>query len=145
MSESVAKKEKEKQKAKNKRDKAEKMQARKSNNNKGKSLSDMMAYVDENGDLTSRPPDGRAKKEINLEDIQLGAQVSAPEDLNKIGVVSIFNDAKGYGFIVEEKTRENIFVHANSLLQPIKERDRVTFQKERTPKGYAATNVKKID
>ena len=49
MSESFAKKEKEKQKAKSKQDKAQKMKDRKANASKGKSLEDMMAYIDENG------------------------------------------------------------------------------------------------
>jgi cold shock protein len=144
MSESFAKKEKEKQKARNKRDKAEKMQARKTNNNKGKSLEDMMAYLDEDGNITSKPPDGKKRREISLDEIQLGAAPIAPEEIVKTGVVSFFNNEKGYGFITEERTRENIFVHSNNLLQPIKERDRVTFERERTPKGYSAIKVKKL-
>jgi len=144
MSESFAKKEKAKKKAKDKQDKAQKMKERKSNNSKGKSLEDMMAYLDENGNITSTPPDGRKRKEINLEDIQLGAAPVIPEEVVRNGVVSFFNDAKGYGFITEDKTRENIFVHANQLLQPVKERDKVTFERERTPRGYSAIKVKKI-
>ena len=53
MSESFAKKEKEKRKAREKQDKAQKMKERKANNSKGKSLDDMMAYLDENGNITS--------------------------------------------------------------------------------------------
>lgn len=144
MSESFAKKEKEKQKAKNKQDKAQKMKERKSNNTKGKSLEDMMAYLDENGNITSKPPDGTTKRrEISLDEIQLGAAPITPEEVVKSGVVSFFNEAKGYGFITEDKTRENIFVHINQLLQPVKEKDRVTFEKERTPRGYSAIKVQK--
>src|ERR1700744_2519873 len=102
MSESFSKKEKAKKKAKDKQDKAEKMQERKSQNNKGKSLEDMMAYIDEDGNITSTPPDARKqRKEINLEDIQLGAAPIIEEDPVKNGFVSFFNDAKGYGFITE--------------------------------------------
>jgi len=144
MSESFAKKEKAKKKAKEKQDKALKMKERKSQSSKGKSLEDMMAYIDEDGNISSTPPDQKKRKEINLEDIQLGAAPIIPEELVKIGVVSFFNEAKGYGFIIEEKTRENIFVHSNQLLQPVKEKDRVTFEKERTPKGYSAIKVKKM-
>ena len=143
MSESFAKKEKAKQKAKHKRDKAEKMEARKANNNKGKSLDDMMAYLDEDGNITSTPPDPRKRKEINLEDIQLGAAPIIPEETVKVGTISFFNEEKGYGFITEDKTRENIFVHASQVSEPLKERDRVTYEKERTPRGYSAINVKK--
>jgi len=142
MSESFAKKEKAKKKAKDKQDKAQKMKERKAQGSKG-SLEDMMAYVDEDGNITSTPPDQKKRREINLEDIQLGAAPVLPEEVVKIGIVSFFNDEKGYGFIVEEKTRENIFVHANQLLQPVKEKDKVTFEKERTPRGYSAIKVKK--
>lgn len=144
MSESFGKKEKEKQKAKQKQDKAQKMKERKASNNKGKSLEDMMAYLDENGNLVSTPPVHQYQVEINLEDIQLGAAPIVPEDTTKTGTVSFFNEAKGYGFIAEDKTRENVFVHSNQLQQPIKERDRVSFEKEKTPKGWSAINVKKI-
>jgi len=144
MGETFAKKEKEKKKAKEKQDKAQKMKERKANSSKGKSLEDMMAYLDENGNLSSTPPDGRKRKEINLDDIQLGAAAIIPDDPIRHGVVSFFNDAKGYGFITDEKTRENVFVHSNQLSEPIKERDKVTFEKERTPKGFSAINVKKI-
>lgn len=143
MSESFSKKEKEKQKAKGKQEKAEKMRDRKANNNKGKSLESMMAYLDENGNITSTPPDESKRKEINLEDIRLGAAPIAPEDPIRRGIVAFFNDAKGYGFITDDITRENVFVHSSQLLQPIKEKDRVTFERERTPKGYSAIKVKK--
>jgi CspA family cold shock protein len=145
MGETFSKKEKEKKKAKEKQDKAQKMKERKANNNKGKSLDDMIAYLDENGNITDTPPDGSRRKEINLEDIQLGAAISVPEDPIRHGVVAFFNDAKGYGFITDEKTRENVFVHSNQLAQPIKERDKVTFERERTPKGFSAINVKKLN
>lgn len=144
MSESFSKKEKAKQKAKKKQEKSQKMQERKSNNNKGKGLEEMMAYLDENGNLTSTPPGERVNKEIDLRDIQLGAAPKLEEESLRTGVVSFFSD-KGYGFITDEKTRENIFVHSNQLLQPVVERDKVTFEKENTPRGYRAINVKKIN
>lgn len=145
MADSFSKKELEKRKAKEKQDKAQKMKERKANNSKGKSLDDMMAYLDENGNITSTPPDPNKKREISLDDIQLGAAKVVAEDVEpKTGVVSFFNEAKGYGFITDSKTRENIFVHMNQLLQPIKERDKVTFETEKTPRGLAAVGVKKI-
>lgn len=145
MSETSAKKDKQKKKAKEKQDKAQRMRERKANNTKGKSLEDMMAYLDENGNITSVPPDPSRKKEINLDDIQLGA--AKPQDSEpdvRTGVVSFFNDAKGYGFIADSQSRENVFVHANNLSEPVKERDKVTFEKERTPRGMSAINVKKV-
>lgn len=144
MSESFSKKEKAKQKAKSKQDKAQKMKERKSNNNKGKSLEDMMAYVDENGNLTSVRPDETKRREISLDEIQLGAAPIIPEETTKTGVIAFFNEEKGYGFITEDKTRENVFVHVNQLLQPVKEKDRVSFEKEKTPRGLSAIQVKKL-
>src|ERR1043165_8923685 len=131
MSESFGKKERAKQKAKNKRDKADKMKERKAVSSKGKALEDMMAYLDEDGNIVSTPPLFTRRREIKLEDIQLGSAPIVPEEIERTGVVAFFNETKGYGFITEEKTRDNIFVHSNQLLQSVKERDRVSFEKER--------------
>jgi cold shock CspA family protein len=145
MSETFSKKDLASKKAKKKQEKAQKMKDRKVNNQKGKSLEDMMAYLDENGNITDTPPDMNKRKEIDLDTIQLGAAPIVEEDLQRSGFVSFFNDAKGYGFITDDKTRENIFVHSSQLAAPVKENDKVTFMKERTPKGFSAINVKKIN
>ena len=55
--ETFSKKEKDKKRLKQRRDKAEKMEDRKANARKGKSLEEMMAYIDENGNLSSAPPE----------------------------------------------------------------------------------------
>ena len=60
--ETFGKKEKEKKKLKQRQDKQEKMEERKANAKKGKSLDEMMAYIDENGNISSTPPDPRKKK-----------------------------------------------------------------------------------
>lgn len=52
-----SKKEKEKKRLKQREEKKEKMEQRKANPSKGKSLDDMLAYIDENGNITSSPPD----------------------------------------------------------------------------------------
>jgi len=144
MSETFSKKEKAKKKARQKQDKAQKMKERKENNNKGKPLEAMMAYLDEDGNLTSTPPDMKRRKEINLEDIQLGAApvIEDNETAERTGVISFFNEEKGYGFIIDDQTRENIFVHSNHLSQAVKERDKVTFEKVKTEKGFSAIHVK---
>src|SRR5258708_40232548 len=121
--ETFSKKEKEKKRAKKRQDKAEKMEERKANAKKGKSLDEMMAYLDENGNLSSTPPDPRKKKVFNPEDMQMGAAKREEEqpDAVREGIVSFFNDSKGYGFIKDLKTQESIFVHVNQLTEPIKE------------------------
>ena len=69
--ETFSKKENEKKRLKKKQDKKEKREERKANSNKGKSLENMMAYIDENGNLSSTPPDPRKKKIVKSEDMQI--------------------------------------------------------------------------
>lgn len=144
MADTFNKKALQQKRAKKKQDKLERREERKANNNKGKSLEEMLVYVDQDGNITNVPPDKQSRKAIKLEDIQLGAAPVDAVDQEYQGVVAIFLADKAYGFITEDGSRENIFVHANKVLEPIKEKDRVTYEKERTPKGYAAYNVRKI-
>ena len=144
--ETFNKKEKEKKRLKKQQDKQQKKEERKAGSEKGKSFEDMIAYVDENGNLTSTPPDPTKKKKIiNLEDIQIGIskqEPTDPADLIRTGVVSFFNDQKGYGFIKDLKSQESIFVHINALSGPIKENDKVSFETENGQKGLMAVRVK---
>jgi len=145
--ETPGKKDFEKKKAQKKREKEEKRLERKAHNNKGKSLDEMMAYIDEDGNITDTPPDPLKKKEINLEDIVIGAARHDKEERDtgaRTGTITYFNDAKGYGFIQDAKNKESVFVHINQLSEPVKERDRVTFETEAGPKGLNAVRVKKI-
>jgi cold shock CspA family protein len=140
------KKEKEKKKLKKRQDKQQKKEDRKTNSDKGKSFDDMIAYVDEYGNITSTPPDPMKKKiAVKAEDIQIG--VSRREDIEdsdepRSGSITFFNESKGYGFIKDSITQESIFVHINNLSEPVKENDKVTFDTERGPKGLSAINVK---
>ncbi|RYE26487.1 MAG: cold shock domain-containing protein [Sphingobacteriales bacterium] len=147
MAQTAAKKEKEKKKAKAKQDKAQKMLDRKDNNNKGKSLEDMMVYLDEDGNFVDTPPDMSKRKEINAADISLEVSRPRSEDemiVERKGQITYFNEGKGYGFITDAKSKENVFMHVNNLLTPVKERDHVTFETERTPRGLSAIKVKKV-
>lgn len=143
--ESFNKKDKEKQRLKKRQDKADKMDERRKNASGGKSLEDMLAYVDENGNLSDTPPDGRKKTEINPEDIQLGAAPITPDEAEALrsGTVESFFEDKGFGFIRDDRTKESIFVHAKQLQEPIGRGDKVTYQTERTPKGISAITVRK--
>jgi cold shock CspA family protein len=144
--ETTGKKELEKKRQKNKRDKEDKKAQRKLNNKKGQGLDAMMAYTDENGNILSAPPDPLRKKEISLDAIQLGAAKQMPIDpaeLIRDGVVTFFNEAKGYGFITDLKSQANVFVHASQLSEALKEKDKVTFEIENGPKGATAVSVKK--
>jgi cold shock CspA family protein len=146
--ETFNKKEKEKKRLKKQQEKREKAEERKANAVKGKSLDEMMAYIDENGNITSTPPDPTKKrKQINVEDIQIGIakQVASDQPAGpRKGTVTFFNESKGYGFIKDVDTQESIFVHINGLIDPIKENDKVTFETEQGQKGPNAISVKKV-
>lgn len=143
--ETFSKKEKEKLKIKKRKEKEEKREERKANAVKGQSLEDMLAYVDENGNITSTPPDPKKKRVVNAEDMLIGVAKQAapePQELIRNGTVTFYNDSKGYGFIKDEKSQESIFVHAHALSTPIKEGDKVSFEIEITHKGPNAKDVK---
>ncbi|MBK7128952.1 MAG: cold shock domain-containing protein [Crocinitomicaceae bacterium] len=62
--------------------------------------------------------------------------------MNK-GIVKFFNVTKGFGFIKEEDTNKEYFVHATGLIDKVKENDVVTFELEEGKKGLNAVKVKK--
>ena len=143
--ETFSKKEKEKKKLKKRQDKEAKKEERKTDSNKGKGIDEMLAYVDEDGNITATPPDPKKKRIVNQEDIQIGISRQEdpdPADLIRKGTITFFNTTKGYGFIRDHETQESIFVHQNELSGPVQENDRVTFEVEKGLKGLNAINVK---
>ncbi len=142
--ETFGKKERNKLKEKKKQDKADKKLARKDNETKG-SFEDMLAYVDEYGNIVDTPPDPTKRKVVKAEDMVIGAtkrDESDNQESFRTGIVTFFNDSKGYGFIKDKETQESIFVHINNTLEEIKENNVVQFETERGPKGLTAVNVK---
>jgi len=139
------KKEKEKKRLKKRQDKQHKKEERKANS-PGGALEDMMAYVDENGNISDTPPDPTKKKKINAESIEIGVPKRVEEEIIAIrkGRVEFFNDSKGFGFIKELETEEQFFVHINGLTERVSENDMVTFELERGLKGMNAVRVKKV-
>jgi cold shock CspA family protein len=144
-SETYNKKEKEKKRVKKQQEKKEKAEVRKASSSKGKALEDMMAYIDENGNITSTPPLGTKPRAVLAEDIQIGVpkRIDDPLDGLKSGTISFFNTDKGYGFIRDDKTRENVFFHVNNLSFQAKENDKVNFGTEKGPRGMNAVNIVK--
>ena len=143
--ETFSKKEKEKKKLKKRQDKEQKKEERIATSQKGKGIDEMLAYVDDNGNISSTPPDPKNKRIVKQEDIQIGIsrqEALDPADLIRKGTVTFFNDAKGFGFIKDLDSQESIFVHLNALSGPIKENDKVTFEVENGQKGLNAVNVK---
>jgi cold shock CspA family protein len=141
-----SKKEIEKKKLQKRKEKEQRREDRKESSSKGQSLDDMIAYVDENGNISNTPPDLTKKKKIKAEDIQIGIPKGEKTEQGGVrrGKVTFFNDAKGYGFIKDSENQQSIFVHSKALSSPIKENDTVTFETERGFKGPNAINVKKV-
>jgi cold shock protein len=62
----------------------------------------------------------------------------------KTGKVKFFNETKGFGFIVENDSNEEHFVHVSGLIDEIKEEDSVEFELKEGRKGMNAVNVKVV-
>jgi cold shock CspA family protein len=139
--ESFSKKENEKKKEKKRKDKEKKKEERRMDSGKG---SEEYAWVDENGNLVSAPPDPLKREEVNAEDIVIGIsrREDVEEDPIRTGTVSFFNESKGYGFIKDHVSQEGIFVHINNVKDQLREGMRVSFEIERGPRGLSAVNVK---
>ena len=60
------------------------------------------------------------------------------------GTVKFFNDSKGFGFITEEGSNTEHFVHISGLIDEIREGDLVEFDLEEGRKGLNAVNVKVV-
>ena len=108
-------------------------------------MNQMMAYIDENGNLSSTPPDPRKKIKFEAEDIVIGVprkEELSPEEQIRNGKVTFFNYEKGFGFIKDSKTQESIFVHINNSSFPLQENDKVIFEVEMGQRGPQATQVK---
>lgn len=143
--ETYNKKEKEKQRQKQKQEKKLKQEERKANKKKGSALEDMMAWVDENGNLSASPPDENKKVVFRPEDIQIGVQKreDVPE-VFKSGTVSFYDRSKGFGFIIDQATGNRIFFHVNNLVEDINESDKVQYLTENGPRGLSAVQVSRI-
>ncbi|MCO4814982.1 MAG: cold shock domain-containing protein [Flavobacteriales bacterium] len=60
------------------------------------------------------------------------------------GTVKFFNESKGFGFIVEEGSGKEHFVHVTGIIDEIKEGDEVEFDLKEGKKGLNAVDVKVV-
>lgn len=141
--ETFGKKEVRDKKAKKRKEKEKKRLEKKEQGKKG-GLDDMIAWVDENGVITSEQPDKSQKEEIKAENIEVAVPKAEFRINNKIrtGRLKNFDESKGFGFIIDSESRDSVFVHANDCEEELKQGARVQFETERGPKGIKAVNVK---
>ena len=141
----VDKRENEKKRLAKREEKLKKKESKKLSGSSN-SFEDMIAYVDENGNLSSTPPDPSKKQKIDASTIEIGVSRRVEEELPAVrnGRVDFFDDSKGFGFIKETNTQEKYFVHINGVSGTIKEGDAVTFELEQGRKGLNAVRVNKV-
>ncbi|MEG0789826.1 MAG: cold shock domain-containing protein [Alistipes sp.] len=143
---SFNKRELEKKKISKRLEKQQKKEERKSAGGDG-SFENMIAYVDENGAITTTPPDLTKKKEVvDIDSIEVSTpkrgemEAEAPSQ----GRIDHFNASKGYGFIKALQSGETYFFHVSSLSEEVIEGNLVTYELERGPRGMNAVNVKLV-
>lgn len=141
---SFNKKENEQKRLKKRKDKLQKKEDRKLNSGDG-SLDSMIAYVDENGNISNTPPDPSKKQIIDVSTIEISVTRREEEIVptTRNGRIDFFDDSKGFGFIKDVATQEKFFVHVKGLTEKVKEGDMVSFELEKGMKGMNAINVKK--
>ena len=62
----------------------------------------------------------------------------------KKGTVKFFNDSKGFGFVIDDETKTEYFVHVSGLIDEIREDDQVEFELKEGRNGLNAVNVKVV-
>ena len=145
--ETFGKQEREKKRAKKRKEKEKRRLERKEQAKDG-GVNEFV-YVDAYGNLTDTPPDPTIKLEVDADTIELGIpkKVAGAEDdvpAGRQGKVSFYDDSKGFGFIIDDQTKEKFFVHVSGTLDKIQEEDVVTYELERGMKGMNAVRVKKV-
>ena len=138
---SADKRENEKKRIAKREEKLKKKESRKLSGTS--SFDDMIAYVDENGMITSTPPaDNIQKEEISLDEIIIATPKKEEEELAILrGRVEFFNETRGFGFIKDLSGVEKYFFHVNNVVGTIAENNIVTFDLERGVKGMNAVNI----
>ncbi len=129
---------------KKRKEKEKKRILRKENEGSG-SPDSMIAYVDEFGMISSTPPEFDRRKQTKLEDIEISIpKRDASQMVNPIrkGILTFFNDSKGFGFIRDLETQQSVFVHVNNFQEDIQQDNIVNFEIENGQRGPAAVNVK---
>ncbi|WP_094766273.1 cold-shock protein [Aquimarina agarivorans] len=56
--------------------------------------------------------------------------------------MKFFNESKGFGFVIDDDTKQDYFVHISGLIDEVREGDEVEFELKEGRKGLNAINVK---
>ena len=59
------------------------------------------------------------------------------------GKVKFFNERKGFGFILDDESQQDVFVHVSGLVDKIRENDQVSFDLTEDDRGKKAINVRR--
>lgn len=129
------KKEIAKKKLQKRQEKEEKKLHRNEQNDKGKALEEMFAYVDEFGNISDKPP--VKKYEFKEEDL-IRPEV---EDEYSFGKVSFYNEIGEYGFIRDNETRESVYFNYKILGFVLQQDQKVKFKKISSRQGLQVTEV----
>lgn len=141
VSQSFGKREKEKRKQAKRLEKQKRREARQASGTS--SLDDMIAWVDEKGNITDTPPEEDKVEEISLEDIAISTpKKEEVEEVPLKGRVDYFDVNKGFGFIKDLGSAEKYFFHISSVsFEGIAEGNIVNFETERGTRGINAVNI----
>ncbi len=144
--ETANKKEREKQRARKQQEKRENAGEKAKQRKKGRSPNDMIAYLDENGNISSTPP--IQEKRESIQPGRNSGQVfpnrkkdSRPQQ--GPALASYYNLVKGFSPIIDDESKQQVFVHNSQLSGTISENDRVQFEIENSIKGPSAVNLSK--
>lgn len=80
----------------------------------------------------------------NIELVYLWSLINLLHITMKQGTVKFFNESKGFGFIVEDDTNEECFVHVTGLIDEVREGDAVEYEEKEGKKGMNAVNVRVV-
>lgn len=133
------KKEQAKKKQLKKKEKQERREFNKSNNQKGKTLEEMFAYVDQFGNISDTPPTETYK--FKEEDLQPPAD---PEDQYLYGKVSYYNENGHYGFIRDNESRETVYFNDNLAGMVLELNQKVKYKYKRSKQGNQVSEVELI-
>lgn len=138
---SFNKKELEKKRAQKRIEKQNRKEVRKANSGSG-SFDDMIAYVDENGVITTELPVPGIKNVIDAENIAVSTpKKQETDEIIFKGQVEHFYKDKGYGFIKDDNSAEKYFFHITDAFPHITKGAMVSFEIAKGNRGMNAVKI----